>query len=347
MTPETAPVAVTMGDPAGIGPEIVAAALAQTEQARAVVVGNAPVMEQAAALRGLDLEVRVVTRMDELVFERGVLYVWEPHRLEEPPVIGQVSAVAGRAAFEAIVEAIRLAKAGQVSGIVTAPINKEALAAAGVKYPGHTEILADFGGAERVAMMLANDEIRTVLVTIHCSLKDAIARADFPAQMSAIRLAHEGARAFGIDAPRVAVAGLNPHAGEGGLFGQEEIEIISPAIAAAREEGIDVSGPWPGDTVFMQAREGRFDVVVAQYHDQGLIPVKYMGLEKGVNITLGLPFVRTSPDHGTAFDIAGKGIADPASLKTALETAARMVAAKNNTTGHDEQAQTAEAAKWA
>lgn len=346
MPMNAAPLAVTMGDPAGIGPEIVAAALAQSEQVRALVIGSVPVMEQAVRQCGLDLEVRDVGEIGTAVFEAGVLNVWESGGLDALPPVGQVSAAAGQAAYDAIVEAIRLAKAGEVSGIVTAPINKEALAAAGVRYPGHTEILADFGGAERVAMMLANDEIRTVLVTIHCSLKDAILRADFPAQMSAIRLAHAGARAFGIAQPRVAVAGLNPHAGEGGLFGQEEIEIISPAIAAAREEDIDASGPWPGDTVFMQAREGRFDVVVAQYHDQGLIPVKYMGLEKGVNITLGLPFVRTSPDHGTAFDIAGKGIADPSSLKTALETAARMVAAKN-TKDNDEQAQTAEAAKWA
>lgn len=346
MTLISAPIAVTMGDPAGIGPEIVAAALAQAEQAKAVVVGSAPIMEQAVAIRGLDLKVRVLEEIEDAVFERGVLNLWEAGHLAELPATGRVTAPAGQAAYDAIVEAIRLAKADLVGGIVTAPINKEALAAAGVKYPGHTEILADFGGAERVAMMLANDEIRTVLVTIHCSLKDAIARADYPAQMSAIRLAHEGARAFGIDAPRVAVAGLNPHAGEGGLFGQEEIEIISPAIAAAREEGIDASGPWPGDTVFMQARQGQFDVVVAQYHDQGLIPVKYMGLEKGVNITLGLPFVRTSPDHGTAFDIAGKGIADHASLKTALDYARRLVAAKNGT-GNNEQAQKAEAAKWA
>ena len=219
-----------------------------------------------------------------------------------------------------------MARAGRVSAIVTAPINKAALAAAGHAYPGHTEILAELGGAGQVAMMLANDELRVVLATIHCSLAEAIARADFDAQLRAIRLAHEGARRFGIAAPRVAVAGLNPHAGEGGLFGREEIEVIGPAVEAARREGIEASGPWPGDTVFMQARQGRFDVVVAQYHDQGLIPVKYLGVERGVNITLGLPFVRTSPDHGTAFDIAGRGIADPASLLAALGQAAALSA---------------------
>lgn len=177
-------------------------------------------------------------------------------------------------------------------------------------------------------MMLANDDIRTVLVTINTSLRTAIDQADFAAQMSAIRHAHDGGVALGIAAPRIAVAGLDPHAGEGGLFGDEEIRIIAPAIEAARAEGIDASGPWPGDTVFMQARNGRFDVVLAQYHDQGLIPVKHLGLEKGVNITLGLPFVRTSPDHGTAFDIAGRGIADPASFETALAYARRLVAAR-------------------
>ena len=177
-------------------------------------------------------------------------------------------------------------------------------------------------------MLLGNDEIRTVLVTIHCSLLDAIKSADFDAQMAAIRLAHEGATALGYDSPRVAVAGLNPHAGEGGLFGREEIEIIAPAIKAAQAEGINASGPWPGDTVFMMARQGQFDIVVAQYHDQGLIPVKYLGLEKGVNITLGLPFVRTSPDHGTAFDIAGTGKADAASLLTALTYAKLLVSAQ-------------------
>ena len=242
---------------------------------------------------------------------------------------GTVTAAAGQVAAGAIMAAIALAREGRVAGIVTAPIHKEALSAAGVPFPGHTEMLAHHGGGDgRVAMMLANDEIRTVLVTIHMSLADAIRAGDHAAQMSAIRLAHEGCRAIGIARPRVAVAGLNPHAGEGGLFGREEIEVIAPAIAAARAEGIDASGPWPGDTVFMQARRGAFDIVVAQYHDQGLIPVKYLGVEKGVNVTLGLPFVRTSPDHGTAFDIAGRGIASAESLEAALAMARRLAAAR-------------------
>lgn len=311
-----------MGDPSGIGPEIVVKALAQLDGRHpCVVVGDVAVISAAAEQFVRGCQVRRIDRVEEAHFEPGIIDVLETSKLPQLPPVGEVGAGSGRAAFDAIAEAIALARAGRVAALVTAPIHKEALAAAGYAYPGHTEILADLGGAERVAMMLANDELRVVLTTIHCSLKDAIAAANPEAQRSAIRLAHEGARRFGIAAPRVAVAGLNPHAGEGGLFGREEIEIIRPAIEAARSEGIDASGPWSGDTVFMQARQGRFDVVVAQYHDQGLIPVKYLGVERGVNITLGLPFVRTSPDHGTAFDIAGQGIADPASLLCALEQA--------------------------
>ena len=328
------PLAITMGDASGIGPEIVAKTLANGGE-RAVVFGSHVVMSDIVRRLGLNVEVRRINAPHEARSQPGVIEVIEATGIVEPPPIGQLSAISGQAAFDAIVAAIAAAKSGEVRGIVTAPINKEAMGLAGIRYPGHTEILADYGGARRVAMMLANDDIRTVLVTIHTSLRKAIEQADFDAQMSAIRLAHEGGKALGIAAPRVAVAGLNPHAGEGGLFGDEEIRIIQPAIAAARAEGIDASGPYPGDTVYMQARKGRFDVVVAQYHDQGLIPVKYLGLEKGVNITLGLPFVRTSPDHGTAFDIAGKGIADHASLETALAYAKRLATAHTaHTTTH-------------
>ena len=321
------PIALTMGDASGIGPEIVAKLLAKGGE-RVVMYGSVVVMRDIVRRLGLDIEVRRIDAPAAARFQPRVIEVIETSRIAEAPPLGQISAVAGQAAFDAIVAAIAAAKSGEVSGIVTAPINKEAMSVAGIPYPGHTEILADYGGATRVAMMLANDDIRTVLVTIHTSLRNAIEQADFAAQMSAIRLAHEGGKALGFANPRVAVAGLNPHAGEGGLFGDEEIRIIRPAIEAARAEGIDASGPHPGDTVYMQARMGRFDVVVAQYHDQGLIPVKYLGLEKGVNITLGLPFVRTSPDHGTAFDIAGQGIAEHASLETALAYAKRLVAAQ-------------------
>jgi len=319
-----------MGDASGIGPEIVAKALLAGNE-RCVVFGSYAVMLDIVRRLELAADVRQISAPDEARFVPGSIEVIEATQISAPPPLGVVSPASGQASFDAVLAAISAARANRISGIVTAPINKAAMNSAGIRYPGHTEILADHGGAQSVAMMLANDEIRTVLVTVHMSLREAIERADFDAQMSAIRLAHEGARALGYEVPRVAVAGLNPHAGESGLFGDEEIRIIRPAIEAARGEGIDASGPWPGDTVYMQAREGRFDVVVAQYHDQGLIPVKYLGLEKGVNITLGLPFVRTSPDHGTAFDIAGRGIADPASLITALNYARLLATTKTRT----------------
>jgi 4-hydroxythreonine-4-phosphate dehydrogenase len=192
----------------------------------------------------------------------------------------------------------------------------------GIHYPGHTEILADFGGVKDFAMMLMNDELRVILVTIHVSVREAVDMITVERELTIIRLAHQAARQLGIEKPRVAVAGLNPHAGEHGLFGAEDDEILVPAISLARGEGIDASGPWPGDTVFMQARNSKkFDIVVAQYHDQGLIPIKYLGVDNGVNVTVGLPFIRTSVDHGTAFDIAGTGKASHSSLRVALEQA--------------------------
>lgn len=328
------PLAITMGDPSGIGPEIIAKMFA-SGNARAVVYGSALVMRQAVSQLRLPLAVRAVDGPQRAQLPEGVIEVVEATQIRELPPVGEVNPISGKAGFDAVIAAIQAAKAEWISGIVTAPINKEAMNRAGIRYPGHTEILADYGGAKHVAMMLANDVIRTVLVTIHTSLRSAIEQVDFDAELAVIRLAHQGGRALGIETPRIAVAGLNPHAGEGGLFGDEEIRIIIPAIKAAQSEGIAVSGPWPGDTVYMQARKGCFDIVVAQYHDQGLIPVKYLGVEKGVNITLGLPFVRTSPDHGTAFDIAGKGVADPASLETAIDYARRLAAAATHSREHE------------
>ncbi len=325
MSKRTPPLAITMGDSSGIGPEIVAKTLLQ-QQERAIVYGSVVVMRDIVQRLGIDIAIREISSPEDACFDRKTIEIIETSRLLQAPLIGKISAAAGQAAFDALIAAIAAAKSGAVSGIVTAPINKEAMGLANIRYPGHTEILADYCGAKHVAMMLANDDIRTVLVTIHVSLRHAIEQADFNAQLAAIRLACEGCKALGIANPRIAVAGLNPHAGEGGLFGDEEIRIIRPAIAAACAEGIDASGPYAGDTVYMHARQGRFDIVVAQYHDQGSIPVKYLGLDRGVNITLGLPFVRTSPDHGTAFDIAGKGIADHASLVTALDYAKQLVA---------------------
>ncbi|MDQ2928966.1 MAG: 4-hydroxythreonine-4-phosphate dehydrogenase PdxA [Pseudomonadota bacterium] len=328
------PLAITMGDPCGIGPETIARLYAAGEAADAFVVGDAAVMRRAVASIGGLLPVAVIdTPADVAVVPPRCIAVLQvdglPSDLLEAP-IGRIDARAGAAAAAAIERAVRLVQAGQASAIVTAPIHKEALAAAGIGYPGHTEMLqalvAKAGVSPPVRMMLANDELRTVLVTIHMSLRRAIDAVTFEAVLETLRIAHAAAAAWGQLRPRIGVAGLNPHAGEGGLFGDEEQQIIAPAIEAARAEGIDASGPFAPDTVFMRARNaaghrGEFDIVVAMTHDHGLIPVKYLGVEHGVNVTLGLPFVRTSPDHGTAFDIAGRGVADSSSLMAALRMA--------------------------
>jgi 4-hydroxythreonine-4-phosphate dehydrogenase len=251
--------------------------------------------------------------------------------------VGRIDVRAGAAAARCIEQAVSLAIRGEVAAIVTAPIHKEALAAAGVGFPGHTEMLQALAASLGqpvlpVRMMLANAELRVVLVTIHQSLRQAIEGVTFDAVLETLRIAHRAAAGWGMATPRIAVAGLNPHAGEGGLFGDEELHIIGPAVAAARAEGIDARGPFAPDTVFMRARHahehpGEFDIVIAMTHDHGLIPVKYLGVEHGVNVTLGLPFVRTSPDHGTAFDKAGTGNADPSSMAAALAMARRLVQA--------------------
>ena len=279
----------------------------------------------AAAALGARLDVVEITSPAQASLRAGLIEVigrGPALPADLPP--GQLSAQAGRGAYDYVCAAIDDAQAGAIRAIVTAPLNKHSMHLAGIDYPGHTEILAERSGTTDFAMMLANDELRVLLVTIHVALADVIARITPQAELSALRLADRACRQMGIARPRVAVAGLNPHAGEGGKFGREEIEVIEPAIAQARAEGINASGPWPGDTIFMRARRGEFDIVVAQYHDQGLIPVKYLGLDHGVNVTVGLPFVRTSVDHGTAFDIAGKGVADHASLVAAFDLALAM-----------------------
>ena len=323
-----APIAVTLGDPSGIGPEIIVKLAADPARPDVdlLVVGDAGVLRRTAGRLGAALSISLADRASEAIGRaRSVLTVLQPGAdLPQDLPVGAVDARSGAAAYAYVRMAIDLALAGEARAIVTAPLNKEAMNLAGIGYPGHTEILADRCGVADFAMMLANDELRVLLVSIHLSLTDAIAAVTPESESRAIRLAHEAGRAFGLARPRVAVAGLNPHAGENGLFGREDVDIIAPAVARARNDGIDVSGPWPGDTVFMRARRGEFDVVVAQYHDQGLIPVKYLGVDHGVNITVGLPFVRTSVDHGTAFDIAGLGVADPASLARALRQAIAM-----------------------
>jgi 4-hydroxythreonine-4-phosphate dehydrogenase len=324
------PLLVTMGDAAGIGPEIIARAHAAGALADAVVVGDVGVLRREPGT----IVARITAPQDLPQVPPGALPVIEPpglpHGLAGAPR-GTVDARNGAAAARCIEHAVALLREGRGAAIVTAPVHKEALAAAGVPYPGHTEMLQALAappGAEPppVRMMLANRELRVVLVTIHVALRRAIELVTFDAVRDTIRIAHRAAQRWGLAAPRIAVAGLNPHAGEGGLFGREELDVIGPAIAAAQAEGIDTSGPHPPDTVFMRARRGAFDLVVAMTHDHGLIPVKYLGVEDGVNVTLGLPFVRTSPDHGTAFDIAGQGAADPASLLAALAMARQLAA---------------------
>jgi 4-hydroxythreonine-4-phosphate dehydrogenase len=279
-------VAITAGDPAGIGPEIAARAAA-------------------------DARVRAVC--EPVVYAPGMIFA-----------PGVLSADAGRAAYDVIVRAVDDTLRGTVDAIATAPVNKEAFRLAGLPWHGHTDLLAHLTGARDVAMMFDSDVLRVVLATIHIPLAD-VPRALTAASLEAtIALTARELPRFGVAAPRIAVAGLNPHAGEHGLFGHEEDTSIVPAIHACRERGIDVAGPFPGDTVFVRARNGEFDVVVACYHDQGLIPVKLVAFGRAVNVTLGLPVIRTSVDHGTAFDIAGKGVADPESMVAAVLLAARL-----------------------
>ena len=332
------PLGVTMGDPCGIGPEIVVRAVLAGALDDAVVVGDLGVMRRAAAALGARLP---IAQLDDPAARAqvpaGALALWVPPGLEPLPelALGAVDARAGAAAARCIEAGALAAGDGRLAALVTAPIHKEALAAAGVPYPGHTEMLQALAAAAGkepppVRMMLANEELKVVLVTIHVALSKAIRLVTFDNVLHTLRIAHQASARWGQPRPRIAVAGLNPHAGEGGLFGDEELCVIGPAIEAAVAEGIDAQGPFAPDTVFMRARHappvhpGEFDLVVAMTHDHGLIPVKYLGVEQGVNVTLGLPFVRTSPDHGTAFDIAGKGLASADSLLAALRMARRL-----------------------
>ena len=341
------PLAITLGDPAGIGPEIIAKAFRDAPDALrgCFVAGDVATLRRAAAVvqgeSGVDLPVAEIAGIDQAltVPPRCVPVLQVVARAPLVP-FGRISAQAGRMAGDCVFWAARAALRGELAAVVTAPLHKEALAAAGepyARYPGHTELLQAEAAAHLglpldelpVRMMLANDELRTVLLSIHCSLRQAIEEVTEGKVLETLRIMHKSVGAALQKAPRIGVAGLNPHAGEGGLFGREELDIIAPAIARARAEGIDARGPFAPDTVFMRARQtperaGEFDVVLAMYHDQGLIPVKYLGVEQGVNVTLGLPFVRTSPDHGTAFDIAGSGRADAASLLAAIRMAHRL-----------------------
>ncbi len=322
---EHLPIAITMGDPCGIGPEIVAKLYTDTTVLPpTLVLGDEGLIRRAIHLLQLPLTVQVIDSPEDFKSTAGTVNVISLSRLPEDIPFGQLDARAGKAAYDYVRAGIDLALQKRIRAIVTAPINKEALRLAGIHYPGHTEILADFSETRDFAMMLMNNDLRIILVTIHVSLREAIEQVTVESELRTIRLAHHAMTQLGIARPRIAVAGLNPHAGEHGLFGAEDDEIIRPAIQLAQAQGIDVSGPWPGDTVFMHARKGQYDIVVAQYHDQGLIPIKYLGVDEGVNVTVGLPFVRTSVDHGTAFDIAGTGKASHASLRVAVEQAALL-----------------------
>jgi len=339
--------AITMGDPCGIGPEIIVKAFAQDPQVTqgAFVAGDVGVLRRAVlAIHGESQRwpvVEIEKASDALSVPPRCIPVLQV--IPDMPVLpwGQVCAQAGKAAGDCVFWAVRAALQGDVSALVTAPLHKEALSAAGPPYdlyPGHTELLQAEAAVflkkpvadVPVRMMLANQELRTVLVSVHVSLRQAIEAVTLPNVLQTIGITHAALQATLGRAPRIAVAGLNPHAGEAGLFGLEEMDIIAPAVAAARAQGVNVQGPIAPDTVFMRARHaldhpGEFDVVIAMYHDQGLIPVKYMGIEHGVNVTLGLPLVRTSPDHGTAFDIAGQGVADACSMLEAVRMARALV----------------------
>lgn len=319
---------ITLGDPNGVGPEIIAKAYAAgVSEARLVVIGDAGCLERACAIAGAHCTVRRVSTVTAADDDPAKLDVLDLGNVDPAwQVMGTVQAQAGQAAYEALITAADLALAGEIDAIVTAPLNKEALHQAGVAEPGHTEILAARAGARRVTMMLVAGSFRVTHVSTHCALREAIARVKAARVLEVIELTDQTLRQMGIAQPRLAVAGLNPHAGEDGLFGDEEQIEIQPAIDAALAAGITVAPkPQPPDTVFHQMQAaGRYDAVVAMYHDQGHIPTKLLAFDEGVNVTLGLPIIRTSVDHGTAFDIAGQGVANPSSLLQAIHLAAAL-----------------------
>ena len=327
-------IAITMGDPAGIGPEVVLKALRSPrvyELCRPLVIGDRRILERATAwIAGAAFAYDLVQDLERGRYEPGTITLQDLGNA--PPDAcspGTVSAVAGRAAAEYVLHACDLALTQQVDAVVTAPLNKEAMHLGGFHYAGHTELLAERTGAERVSMLLVSPRLRVVHVSTHVALSEAIRRVTPTRVGETIELAYQACRALGVSDPRIAVAGLNPHASEGGLFGNEEAEAIMPAVEAARARGRTVSDPQPPDTIFLRALNGEWDIVVAMYHDQGHIPMKLLAFDSGVNVSVGLPIIRTSVDHGTAFDIAGSGQAREESMLQAIEVAVRMVRARN------------------
>jgi 4-hydroxythreonine-4-phosphate dehydrogenase len=322
-------IGVSMGDPSGIGPEIILKAALQKPQAcRLVALGDVATLTETAQRLSLSLHVQPWNLGDAYPSSADAFPVLELSRLdaaERRP--GQPTAAGGEASYQYVEAGVQLALRGAIHGLVTAPISKAMWHAAGRVYPGHTELLADLTKTAEVRMMLVGSRLRVILVTTH------LAFAHVPHALSAARIlktiamaAQHLARFHGLARPRLAVAGLNPHAGENGAFGDEEIHIIAPAVQRACAVGIEAHGPFPADTVFVRAVRGEFDGVICMYHDQGLIPLKLLSWEEGVNVTIGLPIIRTSPDHGTAFDIAGQGKADPRSLQAAIALAVDMAA---------------------
>ena len=334
MTTQPKPLlAITMGDPAGIGPEIIVKALQEPHVwrvCRPLVIGSVSVFAKTIGKLGLPLTIMQISDHDSgtayQLFRRGQLPLFDPVPEKRQPFrMGYPSAPAGDMAVTCIQSAVELAQAGCVRGIVTAPINKEAMHLAGYRYPGHTEMLADLTKAKESGMLIMGGPLKIFFTTTHIPLRDVAKSLTVPNILKTIRLAHFGLRQlFELKKPRIAVAGFNPHAGEHGLFGDEEARVILPAINRAKSQGIACTGPYPADTMFAKALSGAFDGIVALYHDQGLIPLKTVAFGHCVNITVGLPILRTSVDHGTAFDIAGKGKADPTSLVEAIVTAAHL-----------------------
>ena len=321
-------VGITMGDPAGVGPEIILKSLNNKEvyqQCRPIVIGDAKILDRAQQFVNTNLEIIVIKEIGEATYEAGKVYCLDMNLVPADLPIGQVSAEAGHAAFEFLRKAIELANEAKIDAICTAPLNKEALHKGGHIYPGHTEILAELTNTNDFSMMLSAPNLKVIHVTTHVGIIDAVKMINPERVYKVIKLADETLKKAGYTNPKIAVCGINPHAGENGLFGYgEEEEKVIPGVEKAALEGIDVVGPLPADTLFFRTVRGDFDIVVAMYHDQGHGPVKVLGLDAGVNITVGLPIIRTSVDHGTAFDIAGKGIADEKSLQEAIRQAIEL-----------------------
>lgn len=320
-------IGITIGDPAGIGPEIVCHALAEMspqQRSQTLVIGDRVTLERAAKLTGHALDFRTPDEADAMPGSIATDNVPVPNRtaLED----GKVSPEAGESAFLCVQQAVERALANEIGVIVTAPLNKAALHAAGREYDGHTGMLAALTGVRSSFMLLTSEQLATVHVSTHVSLRDATERATYERVLETIRAGDQHMREVTGRSPRIAVAGLNPHCGEGGIFGRQEIDAIEPAVATAHDQGIDVVGPISGDTVFYRASRGEFDLVVAQYHDQGHIPIKLIAFDSTVNVSLGLPVKRTSVDHGTAFDIAWQGRADHQNMRCAIAYARRMTA---------------------